>query len=166
LPDLIVGHGTVGRLLARIAVALGASPTVWENDPVRQSGARDYCVTTPELDERRDYRAIYDCSGDASLIDTLVGRLGKGGEIVLAGFYAGRIDFAFAPAFMREAKLRIAAEWAPADMEAVLQLIAADRLSFEHLITDHAPARDAACAYARAFSQPDCLKMALDWSDL
>ena len=32
-PDLIVGHGVLGRLLARIAIACGApAPTVWEID--------------------------------------------------------------------------------------------------------------------------------------
>ena len=34
-PDLIVGHGVLGRLLARLAVISGAAaPTVWETNPV------------------------------------------------------------------------------------------------------------------------------------
>ena len=73
------------------------------------------CVAA-EADSRKDYRAIYDVSGDASLLDTLIGRLAPGGEIVLAGFYDQPISFAFPPAFMREARLRIAAEWRPADL--------------------------------------------------
>jgi len=166
MPDLIVGHGTVGRLMARIAVAKGGSPVVWEHNPARMHGAAGYALTNAESDDRRDYRTIADCTGDAALIDALVGRLAKGGEIVLAGFYPGRVDFAFAPAFMREARLRIAAEWAPADMEAVRGLIESGALSFDGLVTDHAPARGAATAYSRAFTQPDCLKMVLDWSDL
>ncbi|NBU77449.1 MAG: chlorophyll synthesis pathway protein BchC, partial [Planctomycetes bacterium] len=33
-PDLIVGHGVMGRLLARMTVAAGApAPTVWETSP-------------------------------------------------------------------------------------------------------------------------------------
>ncbi len=33
-PDLIVGHGVLGRLLARLAVLAGApAPTVWEREP-------------------------------------------------------------------------------------------------------------------------------------
>ena len=163
LPDLIVGHGTVGRLLARIAVARGSAPVVWECDAARMGGAEGYGVTDAEADVRRDYRTIYDCTGDAGVIDTLIARLAKGGEIVLAGFYAGRIDFGFAPAFMREARLRIAAEWTEDDMAAVTGLIAAGRLSFDGLITDRAPITDAGKAYARAFTAPDCLKMILDW---
>ena len=166
LPDLIVGHGTVGRLMARIAVAKGGMPVVWERDAARTGRPSGYAVTNAESDDRRDYRTIADCSGDAALIDPLMGRLAKGGELVLAGFYPGRIDFAFAPAFMREARLRIAAEWTPADMQAVRGLIESGALSLDGLVTDHAPAREAASAYSRAFTQTDCLKMVLDWSEL
>ena len=40
VPDLIVGHGVLGRLLARLTVAAGApAPTVWEVNPDRATGA-------------------------------------------------------------------------------------------------------------------------------
>ena len=47
-------------------------------------------------------------------------RLAPGGEIVLAGFYK-RCDcpFAFPPAFMREARFRVAAQWQRDDLETV-----------------------------------------------
>jgi 3-hydroxyethyl bacteriochlorophyllide a dehydrogenase len=90
-------------------------------------GAEGYEVVTPADDPRRDYRAIYDVSGDSSLIDTLVGRLAKGGEIVLAGFYTDRLGFDFAPAFMKEARLRIAAEFTPDDLQGVNALFDAAR---------------------------------------
>ena len=42
-PDLIVGHGVLGRLLARLTIAAGCpAPTVWEIDPARMSGADGY----------------------------------------------------------------------------------------------------------------------------
>jgi 3-hydroxyethyl bacteriochlorophyllide a dehydrogenase len=51
LPDLIVGHGVLGRLLARLTVAAGARPpTVWETDPARQSGAVGYGVMHPDAE--------------------------------------------------------------------------------------------------------------------
>ncbi len=86
LPDLIIGHGTLGRLLARLTVAAGGKPpTVWEVNPTRREGAVGYEVLDPEADPRRDYRAIYDASGAPGLLNQLVGRMAKGGEIVLAG---------------------------------------------------------------------------------
>jgi 3-hydroxyethyl bacteriochlorophyllide a dehydrogenase len=164
LPDLVVGHGVLGRLIARLALALGgAPPTVWETNPLRTAGAEGYSVVDPIADERRDYRAIHDVSGDATILDTLIARLAPGGEIVLAGFYADRVSFAFPAAFMREARLRVAAEWREADLEAVTALIDQGRLSLDGLITHNQPASEASAAYRTAFGDPACLKMVLDW---
>jgi bacteriochlorophyllide a dehydrogenase len=160
--DLIIGHGVLGRLLARIAVAQGGTPTVWEKNPTRAEGASGYRVISPDDDSRRDYRAIYDVSGDGTLLDALVGRLGRGGEIVLAGFY-DRLSFAFAPAFMKEARLRVAAEWQPADLAATLELVNDGRLSLDGLITHRHSFDEAPSAYRTAFGEPTCLKMLLDW---
>ena len=164
-PDLIVGHGTLGRLLARITVALGhPAPTVWEVDAKRRNGDQSYLVIHPDADERRDYRAIYDASGNESLLDGLIARLAKGGEIVLAGFYTAPLHFAFPPAFMREARIRIAAEWSRDDLAATRALVEEDALSLTGLITHTRPAAQAPEAYAQAFADPACLKMILDWS--
>lgn len=163
LPELIVGHGVLGRLLARLTVLAGGSPTVWERNPVRAEGAAGYTVLDPDADKRRDYRAIYDASGDAALLDALIMRLAPGGEIVLAGFYSDRPSFAFPPAFMREARFRIAAQWQPGDLIAVRDLAASGALDLDGLITHRAPAETAPEAYRTAFENPDCLKMVLDW---
>ena len=162
LPDLIVGHGILGRLLARITIALGgAAPTVWEtNDARRESSG--YSVIDPEADERRDYRTICDASGAGDALDLLIPRIAKGGEIVLAGFY-DRLSFAFPPAFMREARIRIAAEFTAADIAATTALVASGALKLDGLISHSRPASEAADAYPQAFTDPDCLKMVLDW---
>jgi 3-hydroxyethyl bacteriochlorophyllide a dehydrogenase len=164
-PDCIVGHGVLGRLLARISIAVhNEPPTVWEKNPARAGGAVGYGVINPEHDTRRDYRNIYDVSGDASLLDSLIGRIAPGGEIVLAGFYSERLSFAFPPAFMREARLRVAAEWQQPDLVATRALIDSGRLSLDGLITHRHDANNAPDAYSVAFNDPSCLKMVLDWS--
>lgn len=163
-PELIVGHGVLGRLLARLTIASGApAPTVWERDAARSAGGEGYRVCDPEEDERRNYRSVYDVSGDASILDALIGRLAPGGEVVLAGFYTEPMSFNFTAAFMREARLRVAAEWKDSDLAAVLQWIAEGRLSLDGLITHRAVAADADQAYRRAFGDSGCLKMILDW---
>jgi 3-hydroxyethyl bacteriochlorophyllide a dehydrogenase len=163
-PDLVVGHGVLGRLVARVSVALGGpAPVVWETDPARHEGAVGYAVAHPDADERRDYARICDVSGDADLLDTLIARLAHGGEIVLAGFYADRLGFAFPPAFLKEARLRVAAEWREADLAAVQALLARGALDLAGLVTHRAPATEADRAYRTAFTAPDCLKMVLDW---
>lgn len=166
VPDLIVGHGTLGRLLARLTIAAGApAPTVWETNPNRRGGALDYPVIAPEEDTRRDYSSIYDASGNAGVLNDLIGRLARGGEIVLTGFYPEGLSFAFPPAFMREARLRIAAEWQPEDIAAIRALVESGTLSLGGLITHSAPAAKAASAYRTAFEDSTCLKMILDWKD-
>ena len=163
-PDLIVGHGVLGRLLARLTVLGGhPAPVVWETNPQRAGGAAGYSVVDPKDDDRRDYKAIFDVSGDASLLDTLVMRLAPGGEIVLAGFYTQPLAFAFAPAFMREATIRCAAEWKKPDLLAVRWLIETGHLSLDGLITHRSEATGAPGAYPVAFDDADCLKMVLDW---
>lgn len=164
LPQLIVGHGVLGRLLARLTVAAGvAPPTVWDTDQSRHDGACGYKVCHPEEDSRTDYKQIYDVSGDAKSIDTFIGRLAKGGELVLAGFYSAPISFAFPLAFMREARIRIAAEWQPEDLASVHASVQGGTLDLSGLITAIEPAANAAHAYPEAFENPACLKMVLDW---
>jgi 3-hydroxyethyl bacteriochlorophyllide a dehydrogenase len=82
---------------------------------------------------------------------------------VLAGFYTQPLSFMFAPAFMREATIRCAAEWKKPDLLAVRWLIETGHLSLDGLITHHAEATQASGAYPVAFEDADCLKMVLDW---
>jgi 3-hydroxyethyl bacteriochlorophyllide a dehydrogenase len=167
LPTLIVGHGILGRLIARITLALGGeAPTVWDTNEARRSGGAGYSVVDPSTDERRNHLSICDASGAGELLDTLIARLAKGGEVVLAGFYEAPLSFTFPPAFMREARIRIAAEFTREDTEAVTALVADGLLSLDGLITDRAPASDAANAYRTAFTDPACIKMVLDWRQL
>ena len=164
-PDLIIGHGILGRLLARLTIASGApAPTVWEIDAARSSGDHGYAIIHPDSDERRDYRSICDVSGDSALLDTLIGRLAKGGEITLAGFYQQPLSFTFPPAFMREARIRVAAEWGPDDLVAIRAMVSSGALSLEGLVSHVQPVADAPEAYPTAFTDPACLKMILDWS--
>jgi 3-hydroxyethyl bacteriochlorophyllide a dehydrogenase len=141
LPDLIVGHGVFGRLLARLTIAAGGKPPdgVGNQSRPHERAPRVTRSIHPDDDERRDYRSIYDASGVSGLLDTLIGRLAKGGEVVLAGFYPEPLSFAFPPAFMREARFRIAAEWTRDDLVATRDLIDHGALSLDNLISHRVP---------------------------
>ncbi len=163
-PALIIGHGVMGRLLARLTVAAGLPPpTVWETSESRRAGEHGYPVIHPDADERRDYAAIYDVSGDTDILDRVIPRLQPGGEVVLAGFYKERVAFSYAPAFLREAQIRVAAEWKRADLLAVTELVHTGRLDLGGLITHTQTPGHAHDAYEAAFGDPQCLKMVLDW---
>ncbi len=162
-PKLIIGHGVLGRVIARLAVAAGVSPTVWETNPERREGTFEYPVVDPATDGRRDYDVICDVSGDSRILNSLIQRMAPGGEIVLAGFYDEPLSFDFAPAFMRETRMRVAAQWQPGDLVGVKKLIESGRLSLDGLITHRATPDAVDRAYRTAFSDPRCLKMILDW---
>ena len=164
LPELIVGHGVLGRLLVRLVIAAGGpTPVVWETNPQRIDGAAGYQVLHANADPRQDYRCICDASGDPGLLDMLLERLAPGGEIVLAGFYADRLSFAFPMAFMREARIKVVAQWQSDDLVTIRRLIADGALSLDGLITHRMAATQADLAYQTAFSDSACLKMILDW---
>ena len=81
----------------------------------------------------------------------------------MAGFYKDSLSFAYAPAFLREARIRVAAEWKRPDLLAVTQLVEQGRLSLAGLVTHTQSPGRAHEAYAAAFGDSHCLKMVLDW---
>ena len=165
-PELIIGHGALGRLLARATAArYHSTPTVWETSEERREGAYSYPVLHPEKDDRRDYGRVCDVSGTSKIIDQAVHHLARHATVLLAGFYAAPIQFDFPAAFMREIDIRISSEWQPEDMQAAMALVSGGDLSLSGLITHDQPYDNAETAYQQAFSDPRCLKMVLDWRD-
>jgi len=164
LPELIVGHGALGRLIARLVVLYGGkTPTVWEINPVRMDGARGYPVMHPDDDPRRDYKTVCEVSGANGLLDSLISRMAPGGEICLAGFYSEPVSFTFPPAFMRQTRFRIAAQWKESDLSTIAELANSGALALDGLITHREPVSRAAEAYPTAFGDAHCVKMILDW---
>ena len=165
-PELIIGHGALGRLVARACMArYQVTPTVWETSPERREGEHSYLVLDPAEDDRRDYQRVCDVSGSSTIIDQAVKHLSKGATVLLAGFYAAPIKFDFPAAFMREIDIRISAEWQPDDMQTALVLVSGGDLSLSGIITHDHPYDSAETGYQQAFSDPRCLKMVLDWRD-
>lgn len=166
LPDLVVGHGVMGRLIARIIVAMGGMPMVWETHADRRSGAMGYLVRDPGYCKGQQFDCIVDASGAGHQLDTWMTSLNPGGQIVLAGFYSQPLHFQFVPAFLRESQLKVAAQWQPADLTAVAEMVQDGRLSLSGLVTDLMPATDPAKAYDKAFDDFAALKVVMDWRSL
>ena len=79
-PDLIIGHGALGRLLARLTVLRGKSPIVVDKTANRMSGAVGYEVCTPGEVVGKQFGCIVDVSGDLSQLDFLISLLHPGGK--------------------------------------------------------------------------------------
>ena len=164
LPELIVGHGVLGRLIARLTLALGgAPPRVWEISETRAAGAENYEVLHPDDDDRTDYVRVCDVSGDSGILNYVMPHLARHGQVSLAGFYSQPVQFDFPPAFQREASITIAAEFDRHDLDGVVQMAQRGRLDLNGLITHTSDASEAGAAFTRAFEDHGCLKMVLDW---
>lgn len=163
LPDLIIGNGVLGRLAARMIVALGGDrPTVWEKNPKRRDASDCANVIDPATDDAQ-YNVILDVSGHNEILDIAIKQLMPRGEVILAGFYSAHMSFAFPFAFMKEASIKVSAEWKPENLQAVKTLLMQERLSLGGLITHEQNITQAGDAYETAFSDPECLKMILTW---
>jgi len=161
---LIVGHGVLGRLISRLwMLRHDTLPVVWEVNPARVSGSETYSVTSSNDDTDTDYTTVIDASGSASMLDQLIGRLSRHGQVVLGGFYPDRLSFDFAPAFMRSATIKVASEWTPADLGTVRALISDRSLVVADLLTHRFGVSDAMSAYDTAFNDASCLKSIVDW---
>jgi 3-hydroxyethyl bacteriochlorophyllide a dehydrogenase len=64
---------------------------------------------------------------------------------------------------MREAQIRVAAQWKKHDLLAVTALVESGALSLDGLITHTFEIGRARNAYEVAFGDPQCLKMMVDW---
>ena len=167
LPSLIIGHGVLGRLLARLTIAAGGeAPIVWESNPLRVGNETDYDVIDPENDNSSDHESIYEASGDISVLDKIIPKLKKNGEIVFAGFYSSPISFSFPPAFIKEARFRISAEFNTEDINITRSLLETGALSLEGLISHESNVNFSKAAYRQSFEDSECLKMVIDWRDV
>jgi 3-hydroxyethyl bacteriochlorophyllide a dehydrogenase len=135
-------------------------------NPARRAGGQGYRVSAPEDSKGQRFQTIVDVSGHAPSLNEWVAHLAPRGELVLAGFYTESLAMNFVPAFLREARLRVAAQWQPEDMLAVRCLVEEGKLSLDGLVTHTRPASEAAAAYTQAFDDEACLKMVLDWRNL
>ena len=141
-------HDRGGRL--RAAHGLG------DQRRARRAARRATPWSTRRRRPARDYRAIYDVSGDAQILDRLIARLAPGGEIVLAGFYTEPLSLHFrAGLHARGADPRAPPSGSRADLLAVTRT-GRDRAPVARR-PDHAPRptpTHADAAYRTAFGDP------------
>ena len=165
-PDIIVGHGALGRLIAKLAVLNGAKPIVVEANKERRIGNFGYEVIAPTESKNLIGDYVVDASGDSNQLNNLIKLLKPNGEIVLAGFYDKPLSFDFAPAFLREAKIRVSAQWTPNDLKEVCRLFTTKKLDFKDLISHRVSVGSISDAYEIAFNDSSCLKMIINWKGL
>ena len=92
LPQLVVGHGLLGRLIARVTMALGGEGADRVGNPGRapRRCRRLHRWSRRSRTQRRDYATICDASGAAGLLDTLIPQAGQARRDHARGLLRGR----------------------------------------------------------------------------
>ena len=162
---LIVGHGVLGRLLARLAIAAGGEPRPSGSATRQRAGGADgYRVIDPDRRYAPRLRVRSTTSAAIGLLDTLIARLAPAARSCWPASTASRCPSPFRRPSCARPGIRVAAEWRRADLVAVKALVETGALSLDGLITHRRRRRRMPpTAYRTAFDDPACLKMVLDW---
>ena len=85
---------------------------------------------------------------------------------LIADVVHSALSFDFAPAFLKEAKLRVSAQWTPSDLDEANKFFAENKLDFKDLISHKVSVDSISQAYETAFNDSSCLKMIINWKGL
>lgn len=165
---LVLGQGPVGQLAARLLMADGVEVIVADRAAVRLArsvGHQIVDVTATPLGDAvtQPVHAIVEASGSMAALSDALKLLADRGTILLLGYY-GKLELPYMPLFLKEAKLVTAKEWAPGDLAACRDAIAAGRLEVASLLTHALPIARVVEGYETALNDPACLKLVFEWS--
>jgi len=169
---LILGQGAVGILAAELAKLMGAKlVAVTEPHPNRLKLSPADIRINPETEDvsaalaGHEFDVLIDSTGIMAAIDTGLRFLKFHGTVIFGGYYQ-RMNIDYSQAFQKELSFIAAKQWAKGDLDRVRTLIAQQRLNAEKIFTHQSPVDDNITeTYMKAFSDPDCLKMILNWKN-
>jgi bacteriochlorophyllide a dehydrogenase len=164
---LILGQGIVGQLAARIAQACGAQVTVTDKEPARLRYSHADVILNMSSEDKlpetlKDIEVLIDATGKMEAIAPMLMRMKRGGRVVLLGYYDS-INLPYQPVFLRELMLVSSMQWAPGDVARARDLMAAEAIETNSLMTHRMQADDAAQAFEVAMNDVGCVKMVLEW---
>lgn len=169
---LILGQGAVGILAAELSKLMGAKLVAatepWTNRLDRSPA--DIRINPEKEDVSaalagHEFDILIDSTGIMGAIDSALRFLKFQGRVIFGGYYQ-RMNIDYSQAFQKELSFIAAKQWAKGDLERVRRLIAERKLNAEKIFTHHHPVNETITeAYTQAFTDPDCLKMLLDWKE-
>ena len=171
---VILGQGIVGQLAARIVKgrenkALKLTVTDKEDARLRYSQAdailntaSDLQLSGAEFAGIKGVDVLIDATGKMDAIAPWLMRMGRGGRIVLLGYY-DCINLPYVPVFLKELTLVSSMQWAAGDLVLARDLIRDKTLGVDDLVTHRMKAADAPQAFDIAFNDVSCLKLVLEW---
>jgi 3-hydroxyethyl bacteriochlorophyllide a dehydrogenase len=166
---LVLGQGPVGQIAARLARARGAWVAAADLTASRLARAEansilDWSAGPSAASHMDPVQVIVEATGSMQALSSALHLLAPGGTVLLLGYYDS-LALPYMPLFLKEARLLTAKEWAPGDPARCRDMIASGALRLAPLLTHRLPITSVSEAYTLALTNPDCLKLVLDWSD-
>ncbi len=163
----ILGNGSLGRLLAAVVrqyrparlIVTEAAPERYE---AQHPDADASLLMTEGVSVPAGVDVLIDASGVMPALDAAIRSLVLGGDVVVAGYYR-RLDLDYMGVFFKEPRLHIASQFAPPDLAAARDLLAAGIIDPARLLTHSFGANDIQAAYDAAFGDPRCVKVVIHW---
>ncbi len=169
---LVLGQGAVGILAVQLARHMGAKLVAATE---LHQNRLDYSSADPKVNPStqdvsaalagNEFDIMIDSTGVMSAIETGLRFLKFHGKVIFGGYYQ-RMNIDYSQAFEKELSFVAARQWAKGDLLRVKELIRDNKLEAKKIFTHRCSVdTDLAEAYHRAFNDPDCLKMVLNWKE-
>lgn len=165
---LVLGGGTIGNLVAQTAYAMGAEQVLLsEMSEYRLQTAKETGIETvnPQKEDLKERihsyfgkdgaDVIFECVGINATMNQALEYARKGSYIVVVGVFGDMATMNAALIQDHELTLVGTAMYRVEDYEKAIELVGADKISFDPLITDHVPFKEYARAYDIIDQQKD-----------
>lgn len=171
---VVLGGGPIGLLVAMVAKEVGAQVIVSEVNPVRIAKAKELgfdAVNPIEVDlvtyvhkktEGRKADVVFEVAGVQPALDIMTEVAGIRGRIVMVAIHGEPKPVNLFKFFWKELKLIGARVYEKEDYEKSIELITANELPFENMITDVQPLSNIQTVFENIDKNPDGLKVLMD----
>jgi len=171
---VVLGGGPIGLLVAMVAKEVGAQVIISEVNPTRIAKAKELgfdAVSPLEVDlveyvksKTDDRRAdvVFEVAGVQPALDIMCEVAGIRGRIVMVAIHGVKKEIDLFKFFWKELKLIGARVYEKEDYEKSIQLITANELPFELMITDVQPLSNIQTVFENIDKNPDGLKVLMD----
>ncbi|WP_157208955.1 zinc-dependent alcohol dehydrogenase [Mariniflexile maritimum] len=171
---VVLGGGPIGLLVAMVAKEVGAQVIISEVNPKRIAKAKELgfdAVSPLEVDlveyvkdktENRRADVVFEVAGVVPALDIMCEVAGIRGRIVMVAIHGQKKEVDLFKFFWKELKLIGARVYEKEDYEKAIQLITANKLPFEQMITDVQPLTKIQTVFENIDKNPEGLKVLMD----
>ncbi|NJB35249.1 zinc-dependent alcohol dehydrogenase [Croceivirga sp. JEA036] len=171
---VVLGGGPIGLLVALVAKEKGAQVIISEVNETRIAKAKELgldAVNPTKLDlvdyvksktENRRADVVFEVAGVQPALDVMTEVAGIRGRIVMVAIHGQKKEVDLFKFFWKELKLIGARVYEREDYEKAIELITANELPFEQMITDVQPLANIQTVFENIDKNPDGLKVLMD----